>query len=238
LKDAQAQNDLLHSQLETLGQLAEKNQAARVSEAAGDAGTDAEGSGDSSETNALNKTITELREVVRFLRSEKEMLHAQVDAAKRTAERERAAATVIKRSLEEARAELQVLTTSVSKADVGESELRELKNKLNSSEDQLNLLRDSNQLMREESEKLQKSLALLKSELEASKKATEPAEKRHRELAAEKAALEMEKESLKREIDSWKGRVQSLVSNFNQVSLPPAHYDFGKISRVMTIVFC
>lgn len=219
LKDAQDQNEVLHSQLETFGQLEEKTQASRVAAAAGDGEVDDPASSTNAEVNALNKTITELREVVRFLRSEKEMIQAQVDAAKRAAERERAAATVIKRSLDEARAELQVLT-SVSNTSAESTDVKELTEKFQSAEDQLNLLRDSNQLLREEAEKLQKSLVSVQSELDASKQSAQPAEKRLREVEVEKASLEAEKASLKREIESWKKRVQTLVTNFNQVRAP------------------
>jgi len=215
LKDAQGQNEVLHKQLETLGDLAEKNQEQRVAAAAGD-GTEDPASGKNAEINALNKTITELREVIRFLRSEKEMIQAQEDAAKRTAERERAAATVIKRSLDEARAELLVLRSS-SNTTSEDTIVKELAQKYRSAEDQLKLLRDSNQLLREEAEKLQVSLTTVKSELAATNLSAQPAEDRQRELEVEKASLEAEKASLRREIESWKRRVQTLVSTFNQV---------------------
>lgn len=207
---------MLHSQLETLGELAEKNQESRVSAAAeGEAGLSAESS--DAEVAALNKTISELREVVRFLRSEKEMNQAQLDAAKRTAERERSAAAVIKRSLDEARAELEILSRAGQEKAEG-SDTKELAARLQSTEDQIKLLRDSNQLLREENEKLQKSVTSLENELDASKKSLQPGQKRLHDLEVEKASLEAEKASLNREIESWKGRVQSLVTKFNQVS--------------------
>ena len=207
---------MLHSQLETLGQLADKTQAARIEAAAGNAESGDPASTGNAEVNALNKTVTELREVVRFLRSEKEMIQAQVDSANRTAQRERAASTVIKRSLDDARAELQALA-NVSNTIAEGTDVKELNEKLQSAEDQLKLLRDSNQLLREEAEKLQLSLATVQSELDASKQSAQPAAKRLRETEVEIASLEAEKASLQREIESWKKRVQSLVSNFNQV---------------------
>ena len=218
LKDAQAQNEVLHSQLETLGELAEKQQESRVAAAADADGSEAPAEGKDAEINALNKTISELREVVRFLRSEKEMNQAQLDAAKRTAERERAAANIAKRSLDEARAELEIAGKAGTAAG-DESNSKELAEKLQSAEDQLQLLRDSNHLLREENEKLHKSITALQNEVDASKKSSQPGEKRVRELEVEKASLEAEKASLTREIESWKGRVQSLVTKFNQVSV-------------------
>jgi nucleoprotein TPR len=157
LKEAQMQNDLLHSQLQDLGALAEKNVASRIAAAAGEADASESDPGDNKEIKALTKTMSELRQIVRILRTDKEMMQAQVDAAKRTAEREKAAGTVTKRSLDEARAELQVLTNS-SSTKYDDPDAKNLATKLQAAEDQLTLLRDSNQLLRDEADKLKQSL--------------------------------------------------------------------------------
>lgn len=218
LKDAEAQNDVLHQQLQTLGDLAEKEQAARVDAAAGEPGAETATEGESAEIKTLNKSISELREVIRYLRSEKEMIQAQVDAAKRGAEREKASASVYKRSLDEARAELEVLTNSALSTSEG-PDVKDLTEKLKSSEDQLKLLTDSNQLLRDEADKLKKSITSLQVELDASKQSVAPAEQRLRQLEADKKTHESEKKSLTEEVESWKDRVKKLVSKFNQVSL-------------------
>lgn len=216
LKGARDQNAALHKQLETLGEMVEKNQAARVETAAGSTTT-------SDETGDLQKVIAELREVVKFLRSENEMVQAQMEHAKRTADRERAAANIVKRSLEEARAELQILQSRCQGTTNGtEEQLKETKAKLEASEDQINLLRDSNKLLREETEKLQGLLASANKEVEEAKASFEPAEKMKHDLELKIASLESERASLARDLEDWKNRVKSLVSKFNQVD-PEEH---------------
>ena len=216
LEDARSQNTLLHSQLATLGDQIEKIQSDKV-EAAVASGVEGEGE---PETETLRKQISELREVIRFMRSEKEMSQAQVDAARRTAEREKAAAAVTKRSLDEARAELKVLRSqqATARAEVSNDDRnKNLAEKLEASNEQLTLLRESNSLLREETDKLQALVTSLQSELADVKASVAPAEKKQKELEVDKAALEAEKASLSRELEAWKGRVHSLVSQFDQV---------------------
>jgi chromosome segregation ATPase len=214
LADSRSQNSVLHSQLETLGDQIEK----RMSEVTD--GTDEE-EVDGAFDN-MRKTITELREVVKFLRSDKEMIQAQLDSAVRAAERERAAAAVVKRSLDAARAELKVLEDSSAATAQSSStggELAALKEKLATSEEKSRLLGESNTHLREEVDRLNTSVSGMKGELEVAKNSAQPHEKQKQALELEKAGLLSEKESLLREIDAWKGRVQSLVSKFNQVSV-------------------
>lgn len=211
LKDTRAQNVLLHGQLEKIGDQIESLQGGKNTEESGTAG---EGSSD--EIMNSQKTISELREVVKFVRSEKDMVQAQLDSARRTAERERAAAALAKRSLDEARAELKILQENTqgggSIADVDE-----LKEKLRNAEEQSRLLGESNSHLRQEMTKLEAKFSTTIEELEKTKKAAQPTEKRQQELETDKAGLLSEKESLLREINDWKGRVQSLVTKFNQV---------------------
>ena len=213
LEDTRAQNTLLHGQLEKIGDQIEKIQSVRAAEAA--EGTASE---ELVSDNAMQKTVSELREVVKFVRSEKEMIQAQLDTERRAAERERAASAVAKRSLDEARAELKVLQENSQRSVVGDTNVEELQLKLQEAQEQTRLLGDSNSHLREELGKVKKSTSDLNAQLELAKKNAEPAEKRQHELEAEKAGLVAEKESLLREVSDWKGRVQSLVSKFNQVS--------------------
>jgi nucleoprotein TPR len=216
LKETRAQNTLLHGQLEKINDQIEKIQSGT-----GGALDSSTSEGATDEVNTLQKTISELREVVKFVRADKEMVQSQLDSARRAAERERAAAAVAKRSLEEARAELKVFQESAGSADSG-SALDGLKEKLKNAEQQARLLSESNSHLREEVKKLETNLAAVKKELESSNSASIPSEKRLQNMETEKAGLIAEKESLLREIEDWKGRVQSLVSKFNQVD-PAEH---------------
>jgi FtsZ-binding cell division protein ZapB len=145
------------------------------------------------------------------------MIQAQLDAARRTAERERAATVVVKRSLDEARAEIKMLqekdTVGID-GGIGGDQAEKLKNL----EMQSTLLRESNQLLRAETLKLEASLKTSQFELDETKAKLEPLEKSQRDSEVEKLALEAEKDSLKRDLETWKGRLQSMVSKFNTVS--------------------
>jgi nucleoprotein TPR len=215
LTDSRSQNSALHSQLETIGDQVEKKMS-EVTNGADEEEVDVAAFGN------MRKTVTELREIVKFLRSDKEMIQAQLDSAVRAAERERAAAAVVKRSLDAARAELKVLEDSSAASAQSSStggELSAMKEKLATSEEKSRLLGESNTHLREEIDRLNTSVSGMQGELEAAKNSAQPYEKQKQALELEKAALLSEKESLLREIDAWKGRVQSLVSKFNQVSV-------------------
>jgi nucleoprotein TPR len=210
LDETRAQNSLLHGQLEKIGDQIENIQGGKAVEE----GEAVDGS--SSELGDMQKTMTELREVVKFVRSEKEMIQAQLDTARRSADRERATAAIAKLSLDEVRAELR--TVQENSDSNGAADISVLKAKLKSAEEQCRLLGESNSHLREEMKTLETKLSSMKEELENSQKAAQPTEKRQQELEGEKAGLLAEKESLIREINDWKGRVQSLVTKFNQVS--------------------
>jgi nucleoprotein TPR len=167
----------------------------------------------------MQKTISELREVVKFVRSEKEMLQAQLDSVRRTADRERAAAALAKRSLDEARAELRIVQEASQSGDASSTrDIDGLREKLQAAEEQTRLLGESNAHLREELKKLEAKFSSINEELEKARTAAQPSEKRQQELEGEKVGFVAEKESLLREINDWKGRVQSLVTKFNQVS--------------------
>ena len=224
LSEARCQNKILHSQMATLAETVEKFQSKRIVSFASmkdDEELEKGILGSDEDVAGLQKIISELREVVKFMRSERDLYEAQLEAARRTAERERAASAVAKHSLDEARNEVQVLQNQgVSGYKENEKLADERKADLSKSraaEEQLTLLRESNVLLREDSEKLRKDLLATQKELEDAKKLLEPAEVKCRDLGVDKAALEAEKASLMREVDAWKRRVQSLISKFNQV---------------------
>jgi len=108
LAESQEQNNILHSQLAALNESFEKQQAEKINAAA----STADDAGDTTETSAdasLAKQISELREVVRLMRNEKEVIETQLGSARRTSERERAAAEIAKRSLDNLRSEMELL---------------------------------------------------------------------------------------------------------------------------------
>jgi len=235
LEESRQQNKLLHSQMEVLAETVKKYQSDRIasvsaskdSEPGVTAGSNSEESVvetmSPGELASLRKTVSELREMVRYLKSDHEMFEAQLESARRTAERERAATAVTKRSLDEARAELKLLQShGENDASEGDNTSSASHEGLKKAEEQLMLLRESNILLREEFERKSSKLTSVEKELVEAKKAVIPVEAKSRELEVDKAALEAEKASLVREVNAWKNRVQSLVTKFNQID-PEEH---------------
>ncbi|CAJ1966426.1 unnamed protein product [Cylindrotheca closterium] len=204
LEEARIQNVILHEQLEKIGD--------QIQNIQGDALFAHNSFLSSSADVELQKTISELREVVKFLRSEKEVMRVELDAARREAERDRAAAEVARQSLDHVRIEMRQ-----SEEFTGSIDKTSIKSKLDGSEKRCQLLEESNAHLRQEIKACQQKIVTLSAGLEASKQASIPIELNQRDLEAKNAGLDSERESLKREVEDWKGRVQALVTQFNQI---------------------
>jgi len=213
IKETREQNNLLHSQLEKLGEQIQQSQAARADAAMAEGGES---------SNVSDKQLQEMREVVKFLRSENQMVQTQLDTVSRSAEREKAGAVVLKQSLEEARAELSALKDSTEAGKSSAAALEQTKEQLRSANEQVTLLTESNRLLREESERLRERMESVQKEVAVMKEKLAPSENEKLVQESKLVALNAEKESLRRELDSWKGRVESLVKKFNQVD-PEEH---------------
>lgn len=208
LEEQRAQNAILHEQLEKIGDQIQGIQGGTISVQESHPLQEEE----SNHNLEMQKTIFELREVIKFVRSEKEIIRIQLDAARREAERDRAAAEVARRSLDTLRAEIRQ-----KKESPGSVDSNKLKSKLNDAENRCQLLEESNTHLRDEMKACQQKIASLSADLDASNQASIPWETKQRDLEAKKAELESEKDSLRREVDDWKGRVQALITQFNQV---------------------
>ena len=220
IEEAAEQNKILHNQLSAMGEKVHKIQKNKLDDASQVEGVTK--SDASKEVIALTKQLTDLREVINYMRSEHEICETQLQSARLSVERERASGEITKKSLEEARNELEILQEKVNThADDTNIESNksfiDTTSKLKQAEDQLILLRESNKLLRDESQKLEEKVSLLGKELDETKNAARPSDEKCRELEVDKAALEAEKGSLMREVDMWKERVTSLVSKFHQV---------------------
>jgi nucleoprotein TPR len=219
---SRAENTLLHAQLEKINEQIEKMQSRNAGDSIEADGKSEDVSGDE-EMMRLRMDVSELRELVKFVRAEKDAIQGQLDAARRSTERERTKASVARRAVEETQAELKALKESFENTSKDLSEGgTSMADKLKATEEQSRLLGDSNAHLQQQVQELQSNLVVARNELEVSNNALQPAADIHKELAADKAALLAEKESLLREINDWKGRVQSLVSRFNQVD-PEVH---------------
>jgi TPR/MLP1/MLP2-like protein. len=216
LVEAQKQIEILHNHVARLTESLEKAQSSQHRTAS----ESEESLPTQNEVVArLEKEIFDLRQVVNYQKNEKNLIEAQLESSRRTAERERAAAEIVKRSLQDLRSELQRQqddtkeVVNVSSAETATS----LQTKLNVADEQLVLLRESNKMLRLETEKLNMVVETLKSETNIAKSALEPMNKKCMSLEVSNSELEAEKASLRREVDAWKERVQGLMKKFNQV---------------------
>lgn len=226
LETMRSQNNLLHDQMASLSATVEKFQYDKASRLIGDETPSAESVGDTNVTAGSDgeKQLSDLRELLRFKQSECTMLEADLASAKRASERERAAAELAKRSLEEARSELKKLREGnvLGGAGAPETEVDNLRAKLKSAEDQLVLIRESNTMLREESQKVTKKLSDVTSEFNSFKSLTASQLEKMKNMEITWSSLEAEKESLSQEVEAWKKRVNSLLSKFNQID-PEEH---------------
>lgn len=206
LEDVHTQNVILHEQLEKIGdQIQNIQEDTTLVE-------DSVSSNSSNNNVELQKTITELREVIKFVRSEKQIIRVQLDVARREADRDRAAAEVARQSLESIRTEIRQVKESAEPFDQKNCQV-----KLDNSERRCQLLEESNAHLRDEIKKCEQKVTVLTKDLEDSKQGAVAIDLRQKVLEAKNAGLDSERESLRREVNDWKGRVQALVTQFNQV---------------------
>jgi len=222
IESSRAENSLLHTQLEKINNQIETMNSRNTEPIEGEESKIEDISGDE-ETMRLRNTISELREIVKFVRIEKDAIQSQFDASCRSVERERTKLSTARRAAEEAQAELKVLQESSKEPADGISDSgTSMAEKLKATEEQSRLLGDSNAHLQQQVQKSQSNLTSIRKELQTSNSALQPAVNSKKELESDKAALLAEKGSLLREIEDWKGRVQSLVTRFNQVD-PEEH---------------
>ncbi|KAL7561603.1 hypothetical protein ACA910_004191 [Epithemia clementina (nom. ined.)] len=226
LKETREQNDKLHSQVEKLGSKVQEHLSSRADAAQ-------EGQGTATVSDEAQLVIQEMRETVKFLRSENQLIQTQLDTALRSMEREKAAGSVLKNSLDDARSELASLRDQSELGKASAAELTQMKGKLRASDEQVALLGDSNRLLREECERARNNLNALQDEMVALRKQLEPADNLKQELEAKIAALTAEKESLRRELDAWKSRVENMVKEFNQVDPTEHSKALAKVDELM-----
>lgn len=242
LAGLQQTNDLLHTQVQSYGLQIEKLHENRLraasslsgaptftASAASDevstqplpafnASTDTAAAVDAfDELNELRKSASEMREVLRFMKKEKEMLQTRFTIAETENSRYINQVQSLSKALDEVRAELKRKVDE--KVNVhSEDEFRNLLLEVQ----QLNLLRDSNNHLRNENEDLVKRVRQYSADLEAEKARAQPLEEVIRRITAEKEALEMNNDQLTNDVGYWRNRLHSLVSRYNDVD-PEEH---------------
>lgn len=211
--DLNAQNKLLHQQLENVGAqitglqqsrsaLADANEAESP---AADATTDRNADG--------------LRELNAFLRREKEIVEVQYDLKIQEAKRLQQQLDYAQSQLDESRLKLD--QERRQHADGGRSSVahKDLMEKLN----ELNLFRESSITLRNEARQAQAQLAEKTKRVEELVEQIQPLETRIRELEHGKETMDGEMRLLQEDRDRWQKRTQDIISKYDRID--PAEMD-------------
>ncbi len=241
-KSVRAQNDLLHSQLSALAKESEeamRDRHKRAEDAVdtvpspplseqkeqkeGEENNDVvlrEERGVTDEVVSLRKSLSELREVVRFLRREREVSEAEKQSAEAQAGRLKASLAQAQAALRSVRAELRSTAEEKAKGMMGEegggiSEAEHAK--LVAQVTQLATLRESNTLLRSQLQEAHGKAARLTATVASLEKSVEPAKLAEENLKASLAEVEAELLVRKNEVESWRQRAAMLVLDYQKI---------------------
>ncbi len=171
--------------------------------------------------SADNKAIQDLREIVRFLRGEKERAEATVERQAAEVARLKHEAERAQRAVTDLQAQVATATkTPVASATAPQSDA--VHQSLVSHVQQLNVLHESNALLRDESQRLQSRVQALERDLVVVRNENAPLHKSIRDLHAERDVWHTERESLLADNRRWKERTEHVLTKYNQID-PVVH---------------
>lgn len=202
--DVNAQNKLLHQQLENLGSQISALQQKRTAEPS-DLESTAEPTGD--------RNADGLRELNAFLRREKEIVEVQYDLKVQEAKRLQQQLEYTQSQLDESRLKLD--QERRLHADGGRSTVahKDLMEKLN----ELNLFRESSITLRNEARQAQTQLAEKTKRVEELMEQIQPLESKIRELEYGKETSDGEMRLLAEDRDRWQKRTQDIISKYDRI---------------------
>ncbi|KAK2465728.1 hypothetical protein APHAL10511_002272 [Amanita phalloides] len=201
-KDLSDQNKLLHQHLESVS-----SQAARIRQAA-DSSASTQVEGDPSEDK-----FVELRQVVQYLRKEKEIVDLQLELSKQENARFKGQVDHLSHALDVARATLSEERERALETAASASQHAELVERIN----QLNILRESNATLRADCENHAKRARELENKLKQSSQELEPAKEQSRAVQAELEASKAHILRLEEENRRWQERNSQLLSKYDRV---------------------
>ncbi|KAG9102295.1 hypothetical protein FRC06_002140 [Ceratobasidium sp. 370] len=191
----QQQNALLHNQLEDVN-----TQAAKIRQTASAAAESlAVDSGDSD----VDAKMQQLREVIAFVRKEKEIVNLQLHLAQVDNTRIKSEVERLNASLDETRTTLLKERAQAAEVSVSSTQHAELVDKIN----QLNILRESNATLRADSEANRKRAERLQGQLLRLKTEQEP-------LKLELATVRAELEERQRQNEQFQSDIEQLKERF------------------------
>ncbi|GAA5982753.1 hypothetical protein JCM11641_007777 [Rhodosporidiobolus odoratus] len=214
--EVKEQNSTLAQHLETASAQATQLQArhAAVADAAGGV---ANGGADADTFEAItashNSSVEQLREVIRYLRREKDIIDLQLDFSKQEATRLRQQLEFTSRGLEEARQSLQEERQKVGDSLANSAQHTELLESIHTAK----LLRESNQTLRDENEANLRKVTTLDSQVRTLQGELAPLKEQLRTLEAEVESKQHNIKLLEEDNERWKTRNQTILAKYERI---------------------
>ncbi|KAI9829462.1 MAG: hypothetical protein M1826_005644 [Phylliscum demangeonii] len=204
--DVNKQNDLLHKQLEAVSsEIAALRQQRSSFFEREDAMTGVEGPSD--------RTMEELREIVSFLRRDKEIVDVQYELSIQESKRFKQQLDYVQSQLDDCRLKLDQERRSRVEGDKSSLTHKELLQKIT----ELNLYRESTVTLRHEAREAQSKLALKAQEVEDLMAQIQPLRATVEELEGEKEMREGEVKLLQEDRDRYQQRLQGVLQKYDRV---------------------
>lgn len=204
--DVNKQNDLLHKQLEAVTAEIAALRQQRSSFGHG-------GDGPSTPGTASDRSIDELREVITFLRRDKEIVDVQYELSIQESKRLKQQLDYTQSQLDECRLRLDQERRAHAEGDRSSMTHKELLQKIN----ELNLYRESTVTLRNEAREAQAQLAEKSRRVEELIVEIQPLRTTIQELENEKETREGEMKLLQDDRDRWQQRTQNILQKYDRV---------------------
>ena len=207
-EDVSKQNDLLHNQLEAVSKEIEALRQSRS--------TDQSGQGDiesASDSSTANRSIGQLREVITFLRRDKEIVDVQYEMSVQEIDRIKQQLEYTQTQLDETRLKLDQERHSQSESGRTLITHNELLEKIS----ELNLYRESAVTLRNEARQAQAQLAEKAQQVKELIEEVQPLKATILELQIDREAREGELKLVQEDRDRWQQRTQNILQKYDTV---------------------
>ncbi|KAG0359739.1 hypothetical protein BGX24_005725, partial [Mortierella sp. AD032] len=211
LKD---QNDKLHRHLEDVSaQALSIQQRANAQLSAVETGEGTSATEGEAGAKTLEHQLAELRDVIRYVRREKEILECQHELNLQESRRLKQQLDQTNKSLEETRALLSEERNLQQEAIVS----KELRERLTEKANQLSIIRDSNTLLRAENQKLLRQVSALEENGRRLASKIGPLNARVNEVEAEIELRKEEQKQIGEDRDRWRTRAVEIMAKHDRI---------------------
>ncbi|KAG6001735.1 hypothetical protein E4U54_001006, partial [Claviceps lovelessii] len=206
-EDVNAQNKLLHQQLEGLTAQVAALQQSR-------SGGDQAGGGDETMSPVdVSDALEGLRELNSYLRREKEILEVQYDLKSQESRRLQQQVEYTQSQLDEARLKLDQERTQSAQGSRTSMAHQDLMEKLN----ELNLYRESSAALRNENSQLKDQMSEKNKMIDEMEGKIQPLQAEIDNLATQKSYLEEEMKQIQEDRDRWQKRTEGILTKYGRV---------------------